>query len=534
MRGEKGNSKLSKPIVVISLSSIILGVAIMLITVSVITAFQDGIREKVIGFGSHIRITKSGLNKSMESSPILIKQEFYPSLENESSIKKIQPFAYKPAILQSYRDTIAFELASGDTSQSGNEILGVLFKGVDKNYDWSFFEDKIEEGRLISFESNNNEILISSFIANLMGYSLGDKCDAFFIRDNAGPKKKKYEIVGIYDSGFEEFDRQFIFTQIQHIQKLNDWGVQAFTTIADTCINGKFVLEAIVSGGTGSYQYDWGQGYQRNPYYLIGEKDETIRLIATDFNLTPLGTGKQSQSIPDTSYIDVSIKDKCTCNEENLIAIKYESPSKIIGPYGTANIKNGSGTQNLYVGGFEVIINNWDDLEPAQELVRNKIPFDLRTTSIKEMHRDIFSWLDLLDMNILIIITLILIVSLINMITSLLVLILEKTNMIGMLKAMGGKNSNIRYIFIFHALFLLSRGLLWGNILGIGLLLIQHYSGFITLNAEVYSLDTVPVSFNLFHILSINLSTILICFIILILPSYLVTKIKPVKAIKFD
>jgi lipoprotein-releasing system permease protein len=137
-------------------------------------------------------------------------------------------------------------------------------------------------------------------------------------------------------------------------------------------------------------------------------------------------------------------------------------------------------------------------------------------------------------MNILIIIILILVVSLINMITSLLVLILEKTNMIGILKSMGGYNSSIQKIFIFNALFLLSRGLLWGNILGLGILAFQYFTGFFTLNAAVYSLDTVPVDFNLLHILYINLLTILVCFLILIIPSYLVTKIDPVKAIRFD
>jgi len=534
MRGEKGNSKLSKPIVVISLSSIILGVAIMLITVSVITAFQDGIRDKVIGFGSHIRITKSGLNKSMESAPINIDQDFYPELEQEEAIKKIQPFAYKPAILQAFRDTIAFELQEGDTTQSGNEILGVLFKGVDENYDWSFFEDKIIDGRLISFDGDNDEILLSHYIANLMGYQIGDRCDAFFIRDNSGPKKKKFTIVGIYDSGFEEFDKQFIFTQINHIQSLNNWGVKTFVTIADTCINGRFALEAIISGGTQSYQYDWGRGYQRSKYYLLSENDQKIRVIATDFNLNPFGPGDQQQSIPDTAFIEATMNKNCPCNAENLKSIQYDSPTLMKGTFGSVKIRNGNGTEHLYVGGFEVIINNWEDLETAELLVQNKVPYELKTTSIKEMHRDIFSWLDLLDMNILIIITLILIVSLINMITSLLVLILEKTNMIGILKAIGGKNSSIRCIFIFHALFLLSRGLLWGNILGIGLLLIQYYTGIITLNAEVYSLDTVPVSFNIGHILAINALTILICFVILILPSYLVTKIKPVKAIRFD
>ena len=189
---------------------------------------------------------------------------------------------------------------------------------------------------------------------------------------------------------------------------------------------------------------------------------------------------------------------------------------------------------HLYTGGFEVLINDWDDLDRINEIVYDEIPYELKTTTIKQMHRDIFAWLDLLDMNILIIITLILVVSLINMITSLLVLILEKTNMIGILKSMGGANASIRAIFIFHALFLLSRGLLWGNVLGIGLMVFQHYTGFFTLNAEVYSLDTVPINFDILHILYINGLTILICFLILIIPSYLVTKISPIKAIRFD
>ena len=164
----------------------------------------------------------------------------------------------------------------------------------------------------------------------------------------------------------------------------------------------------------------------------------------------------------------------------------------------------------------------------------NKIDNTLKTTTITERYEDIFAWLDFLDINILIIITLILIVSLINMITSLLVMILEKTNMIGVFKALGATNSSIRKIFLYNSLFLLSRGLLWGNVLGIGFLLIQHFSGFISLDPEVYYLDYVPVNLSIVNILLINLLTIIICRITLILPSLLVTRINPIKAIKFD
>mgnify|MGYP000283026602 FL=1 len=534
MSGGKDKSKLSRPIVVISLTSIILGVAIMLITVSVISGFQEGIRDKVIGFGSHIQITEQGLSNSMESAPILIEQDFYPSLEEKPSIKKIQIFGYKPAILQAYRDSVSFNIQDRDTSRSSLDILGVLFKGIDQNYDWSFFDDKIVEGRTINFDTINKEVMISQHIATLMGYSIGDKCDAFFIRDNSGPKKQKFEIVGIYNSGFADFDKKLIFTQIHHIQKLNDWGVQTFVTLADTCINDQFVLKGITSGGSKSYEYDWGRGFFPKRYYPILNKSGEIRLISTDFSLNPLASRQSPQSIPDTAYIDIKIDSICPCNEKNLALIEYVNANEIKTPFGSIHIQNGKGTHHLYTGGFEVLINEWGDLENMNDLIIDEIPFDLKTTEITEMHRDIFAWLDLLDMNILIIIILILVVSLINMITSLLVLILEKTNMIGILKSMGGYNSSIQTIFIFNALFLLSRGLLWGNVLGLGLLAFQYFTGFFSLDAQVYSLDTVPVDFNILHILYINLLTILVCFLILIIPSYLVTKIDPVKAIRFD
>ena len=197
MSGGDDKNKLSRPIVVISLTSIILGVAIMLITVSVITAFQEGIRDKVIGFGSHIRITEDGLSNSMESAPILIDQDFYPDLEDKPEVKKIQIFGYKPAILQAYRDSVEFTIGDTDTTRSSLDIMGVLFKGIDENYDWSFFEDKLVDGRLIDFDSSNNEVMISEHISTLMGYEVGDRCDAFFIRDNSGPKKQKFTVAGI-------------------------------------------------------------------------------------------------------------------------------------------------------------------------------------------------------------------------------------------------------------------------------------------------------------------------------------------------
>ncbi|MCG8575065.1 MAG: ABC transporter permease [Flavobacteriales bacterium] len=535
IRGGDNKSRLSRPIVVISLASIILGLAIMIITVSVVTGFQKGIRDKVIGFGSHIQVTDLYASSNIESSPILINQEFYPSLEEDENVKKIQPVGYKPGILQSSRDSVAFDLGTHDTVTSSIDLLGVLFKGIDENYDWSFFEDKLVEGELIDFESSNNEVIISKYISEKMGYKIGDEIQAFFIKER--PTPRTFKIVGIYRTGFEEFDQKFIYTQLSQIQKLNNWGVQTFLTLADTCDGDEYVLRGVTRGGSNLYKYNWGTDYIERDYFLLeGKINETIQMTARDHDWEISGMAIEPNSVPDTAWATIQIDSACACSEEILAKspIQRIGDSLIIAPFGSIQIKNGIGTHHLYAGGFEVLIHEWEDLEEMDEIIYHQIPAEFDTVKITELHPDIFAWLDFLDLNIAIVIGLILIVSLINMITSLLVMILEKTNMIGIMKALGAKNRSIRKIFLYHAMFLLSRGLLWGNILGIGLLLFQHYTNIFSLNPDVYYLETVPVNFNLLHILYINLLTLIVCRFILIVPSYLVSRIDPTKAIKFD
>ena len=239
-------------------------------------------------------------------------------------------------------------------------------------------------------------------------------------------------------------------------------------------------------------------------------------------------------SVPDTAYAMVEIDSACSCSNENSSMINYVSTEEIKMPFGRLKIRNGKGTSNLYAGGFEILLNNWDDLDEMDEIIYRNIPADMKTTKITDLHPNIFQWLSILDINIVIVISLILIVSLMNMITSLLVMILEKTNMIGIMKAMGAYNSSIRKIFMYHSMFLLSRGLLWGNLLGVGLILLQYFFNIIKLDPDVYNLDTVPVSLNPWSILLINVLTLLVCRIVLILPSLLVTRIRPTRAIKFD
>lgn len=537
MKGRKNESRLSKPIVIISLASIIIGVAVMIVSVSVVTGFQEAIRNKVIGFGSHISITKEERTASMESSAIIKDQEFYPSLEEEPGVKNIQVFAYKPAILQSFRDSVAFESNGADTIRPRRDIMGVIFKGIDEDYDWEFFEDKLVEGEVLDFSSEHNEVLISAFVATKMGFEVGSELEAHFIIDNI-PRKRKFKVKGIYRTGFEEFDKQYIFTQIHHIQKLNNWGIQTLLTVKDTCINNKFVLKGISIGGNRNYKYKWNGEYIEQDYYLIdGIKDTSLLVTSTDFEMGIFGPTEQPASIPDTAIATIKIDSACSCSSSLLALepIRFESESLIRMPFGIIEVQNGKGTFDQYVGGFEVLIEDWDDLEKLDDIIYNeKIPNTLKSLTIVDRYESIFTWLDILDINIIIIITLILVVSLINMVTSLLVIILEKTNMVGILKALGATNSSIRKIFMYNSMFLLSRGLIWGNLIGIGLILFQHFTGFISLNPEEYNLDYAPVSLNIWNFIWINLLTIAICRLTLILPSLVVSRINPIKAIRFD
>lgn len=540
MKSDASESRLSKPIVVISLASIIIGIAIMIISVSIVTGFQDGIRDKVIGFGSHIQVTHFYDNNSMESSPMLIEQDFYPEIvDQEEEVKHIQIYAYKPAILQSERDSVQFEVQDSSIFESSQDIIGVLFKGVDKGYDWDFFKSKLIEGRIIDFDTSNSEIVISKYIADKMGYEIGDKISSFFIMDN-GPKKRKFEIVGIYNTGFEEFDKKLILTQIQQIQKLNNWGVQTYLTLVkDTCIDEKFVLKAVTIGGSGLHKYQWSNSdyYSDQDYILLdGSLTEEITVISTDFERDYLGYGVEELSVPDTARAVVTAHQPCKCSEEVLKnnPVEFVSAEEINAPFGSIRIINGKGSSHLYAGGFEITLKNWESLDKMDEIIDLNIPGELSTKKITDMHKNIFAWLDFLDINILIIIVLLLIVALINMITSLLVMILDKSNMIGVLKALGATNKSIRKIFLLNSIFLLSRGLLWGNLLGLSVICLQYFTGFISLNPEVYYLDTVPVNFDWFNILLLNLITIVVCRLTLALPSILIKRIDPIKAIRFD
>ncbi|NUQ24127.1 MAG: ABC transporter permease [Saprospiraceae bacterium] len=186
------------------------------------------------------------------------------------------------------------------------------------------------------------------------------------------------------------------------------------------------------------------------------------------------------------------------------------------------------------VSGFEVFIDDIDDLQILNEYIYyEQLPTDLYAETIRDKFPEIFEWLELQDINEVVILALMVIVAIINMVTALLILILERTNMIGILKAMGSGNWRIRKIFLYYAAYIILVGLFWGNFIGIGLCLLQDNFELIKLDEANYYLSVAPIELQPAAILLINAGTLLVTLSFLVIPSYLVTRISPVKAIRF-
>ena len=393
---KEGNNRLSRPIIRIAILAIALSVAVMLISIGVVKGFKKDIADKVIGFGSHIQITAFSDNNSYETSAISKNQDFYPSIETESGIKHIEVFATKAGIIK-----------------TKEEIHGVILKGVDTDFDWTFFQENLIAGEVLSLNdsSTTNSVMISENIANSLRLKVADNLIMYFVQEP--PRARKFEISGIYNTELEEFDELYVLGDIKQIQKLNAWG-----------------------------------------------KDS--------------------------------------------------------------------------VGGFALTINDFEELEKQTQMVYEKTPYNLNAQSTKELNPQIFDWLKLQDINVNVVIILMLIVAVINIITALLILILERTKLIGILKAIGQTNWSIRKVFLYNAIYLIIKGLFWGNLLGITLSLFQKQFHIISLNPATYYMKSVPIHLLLSDILILNLGVIITCFIILILPTYLITKITPIKAIRFE
>jgi len=489
---ESKDNELSKPIIRIATLGVGLGIAVMLLSTSIVTGFQEEIRNKVIGFGSHIQITNFGHSNNELQTRLLVEQPFYPSLDTLSEVASINQFALKEGIIE-----------------TPENIQGILAKGVSHDYNWSFLEQKMVEGNLLEFDENkvSNDLLISSFLAGRLNLELGDKMPIYFQNARNKMSQRNFTISGIYNTGLKEMDEEFVFIDLKQIKELNQWGLEAYS-VYESCDGNTVSIRAIGKGGDGEYRYTWSADST-----LQGPGPHELMLKPGDLNYVVVSD--RSQTLPDTAFF--SIAEGFSCQEQDNLSTWTSG-----------------GSAKYYTGGFEVQLGSFKELDRMDQIIYENIDYNFKTTTIKQHLPEIFNWLEMLDLNTIIIIVLMIVISIINMTSALLIMIMERTQTVGLLKALGASSRFIQKIFLTNAAYIIGIGLLGGNLFGLGLAYFQKISGIIKLDPENYYVSEVPVMIDYTTILGLNALTLVICVITMILPSLAVNQIAPSRALRFD
>lgn len=402
-RGDDAGRQVSRPAVLIAMTGIAIGLAVMIITVSVIVGFKSEVREKIIGFGSHIQVTNLEQARSYETFPVVADDSLLAIFSDYPEVSHVQRYSIKMGMVK-----------------TAEAFQGMLLKGIGPEYDLSFFRHHLLEGEFPQFSDSalSNRVVISKSLADKLKLKLGDKIDTYYIQDDI--RARRLEIVGIYQTNLAEYDNLFMLTDLCLVNRLNKW-----------------------------------------------ESDQA-------------------------SGIELSLRDYNRLEE-----MTYEIGDDL------------NGVIDRF--GQEYCVRNIEQLNPS-----------------------IFAWLGILDVNIWVILVLMIGVAGFTMISGLLIIIIERTSMIGVLKSLGANNDTIRRLFLWFAVFLIGKGMLWGNAIGLAFYFVQRHFGLFKLDPETYYMDTVPVSFNIWLFLLLNVGTLLASVLMLLGPSYLITRIHPANSMRYE
>ena len=401
---EGDKRKVSRPAIRIATVGVAIGLAVMIITVSVISGFKHTISDKVVGFGSHIQIMNFMAQQTAIPAPVCISDTLMREIKQTEGIRHVACFSMTQGILK-----------------TDDDFLGVAFKGIGSDYDVTFLNSNLVEGRMPKFGAQPSKypLLISRTIADKLHLKVGSKIFAYFI-GNDDVRARKFTIEGIYQTNMSQFDQNLCFTDFSVPVKLNGW-------------------------------------------------------------------------------------------EQNQCS------------------------------GAELLVNNFDNFDGvATKIVKlvnskkDRYGEVLTSQTIYEAYPNIFSWLSLLDINVWIILVLMVCVAGFTMISGLLIIILERTQMIGILKALGMRNATVRHTFLWFAAFIIGRGLFWGDVIGVGLVVLQQQTGIIRLDPASYYVDTAPMELNIPIIVALNVATLLISVFVLIAPSYLISHIHPARSMRYE
>ncbi|MFN4007049.1 MAG: ABC transporter permease [Chitinophagaceae bacterium] len=375
-------------------------VAAMIITLAFVNGFQKTVSEKVFGFWGHIRVQQYESAKSIvaEETAILHDPLVVTTVQQMPGVSHVQSFATKSAVIQFNKD-----------------IEGVLLKGVDSNYNFNNLQGFLKAGRWPRFSDSlySKEIAISTPLATMLGIALNDTVKLIFIGNTSTDAQfRKLQVVGLYKTGIDAYDKLFALGDIRLIRRINQWEPNA-------------------------------------------------------------------------------------------------------------------------IGGYEVFLRDYTQMDSLNARLYEQLPGTWVSRTMREIFPNIFDWLNIQDVNRDLIFIIMGVVAVINLITSLLILILERVKMVGVFKALGATNWHIQKIFVWQSSFIALIGVGIGAFIGIGLCLLQQHFQLIKLNELEYYVSTAPIHIIWWQILVVCIVTMLICFISLLLPSMLVTKINPVKAIQF-
>jgi lipoprotein-releasing system permease protein len=357
------------------------------------------------------------------------------------------------------------------------------------------------------------------------------------IRDNMAGFKGHIQIIN-YDSNNSDVSttsvkkEQEFYPTFKNIEGIKN--VQVFANKAGI-LRTKTDFEGIIFKGV-STDYDWSFFKE---YLIAGKVPDFNQPRTREVLLSQTVMNRLQLKLNDTilaTFIK-TVHSKLPSNKKYIISGIYSTgflqfdKSMMIGDIREVQKLN-KWTENE-VGGFEVLIDDFDNVDKIGDKVYNSISATLNSKTIVEAYYNVFEWIKLFDNNVWFIIAIMILIAGINMITALLVLILERVQMIGILKSLGSSNTSIRKIFLYNASYLILKGLFWGNVIGLSIIGIQHYFKIITLDPETYYVSTMPVYISFTAILFLNIGTLLLCFLMLIIPSYIITKITPSKSIKF-
>lgn len=402
-QSEQGSRKVSRPAVLIAQAGVALGLAVMLLTIAVSFGFKHEVREKAVGFSAHLHISNYESAQEYEALPVAADTALLHTLRSMRGVEHVQRYVTKPGVFR-----------------TDDNFMGYVLKGVGEDYDLSFYAQYLREGVLPQFSDSvaSGEVLISRVIADKLQLGVGDRVDSYFLQGTM--RARRYTIAGIYETGFSDYDRLFVITDLKAVQTLNRW--------------------------------------------------EADQVAGIEVQLSDFG------KVEDMNWELSTILDR---------------------------------TEDKY--GEEYLVQSVTDINPG-----------------------LFAWLDVLDMNVWLILALMIGVAAFTMISGLLILIIERTQFIGILKALGASDASVRKAFLYLAMLIIGKGMLWGNIVGLGLCAIQKLTHVIPLDPANYYLDCVPIEFNWIFIIAVNVAMFVLSVLVLIVPSHLISRIYPTKAMRFE